>query len=116
MLEHFNLEMHLNGKLASGHFCASFRLHFQGIKELASVKCLAYDGWFIKRYTIELERDLYELHDHVKEAVPSSWDPKALTRLDPAYVCQFQPIFIFYALLYINYSTVKGFHVMQIAL
>ncbi|CAJ2676763.1 unnamed protein product [Trifolium pratense] len=80
MLEHFNLEMHLNTKTATGHFCASFRLHSQGTKELASIKHLAYDGWFIKRYTIELERDLYELHDHVKEAVPSSWDPEALAR------------------------------------
>jgi hypothetical protein len=116
MLQHFNQEMRLHGKIASGHFCASFGLHFRGTKEFASIIHLAYDGWFIKRYAVELEKYHGELHDHVKEAVPSSWDPEALARLDPAYVCQFQPIFILYALLYINYSTVKGFHVMQIAL
>jgi len=75
--------MRLSGKIASGHFCASFGIHFRGLKELDSIVHLAYDGWFIKRYTIELERYHGELHDHVKEAVPSSWDPEALTRLDP---------------------------------
>ncbi|MCH84284.1 MACPF domain-containing protein, partial [Trifolium medium] len=58
----------------------TYGLHFQGTKELASIKRLAYDGWFIKRYTIELERRRYELHDHVKEAVPSTWDPEAVAR------------------------------------
>ncbi|KAJ1405007.1 Membrane attack complex component/perforin [Sesbania bispinosa] len=80
MLEHFNQEMCLGGKTASGHFCASFGLSGRCIKDLASIKTLAYDGWFIKRYAIELERYHGELHDHVKEAVPSSWDPEALAR------------------------------------
>ncbi|KAL9329809.1 hypothetical protein ACSQ67_004812 [Phaseolus vulgaris] len=80
MLEHFNQEMCLGGQTASGHFCASFGLSSRGIKDLASIKSLAYDGWFIKRYAIELERYNCELLDHVKEAVPSSWDPEALAR------------------------------------
>ncbi|XP_061346870.1 MACPF domain-containing protein At4g24290-like isoform X2 [Gastrolobium bilobum] len=80
MLEHFNQQMCLVGKTASGHFCASFGLSGRCIKGLASIKSLAYDGWFIKRYAIELERYHGELHEHVKEAVPSSWDPEALAR------------------------------------
>ncbi|KAK2438884.1 MACPF domain-containing protein [Trifolium repens] len=80
MLQHFNQEMRLDGKIASGHFCASFGLHFQGTKELDSIIHLAYDGWFIKRYAVELEKYHGELHDHVKEAVPSSWDPEAIAR------------------------------------
>ncbi|XP_027340118.1 MACPF domain-containing protein At4g24290-like [Abrus precatorius] len=80
MLEYFNQEMCLGGKTASGHFCASFGLSGRCIKDLASIKSLAYDGWFIKRYAIELERYHGELLDHVKEAVPSSWDPEALAR------------------------------------
>ncbi|KAK7358758.1 hypothetical protein VNO77_00696 [Canavalia gladiata] len=80
MLEHFNQEMCLGGKTASGHFCASFGLSGRCIKDLASIKSLAYDGWFIKRYAVELERYHGELLDHVKEAVPSSWDPEALAR------------------------------------
>ncbi|XP_020228673.1 MACPF domain-containing protein At4g24290 [Cajanus cajan] len=80
MLEHFNQEMCLAGQTASGHFCASFGLPSRSIKDLASTKSLAYDGWFIKRYAIELERYHGELLDHVKEAVPSAWDPEALAR------------------------------------
>ncbi|KAL1364628.1 hypothetical protein HN51_012777 [Arachis hypogaea] len=80
MLEHFNQEMCLGGKTASGHFCASFGLSGRCIKELTTIKSLAYDGWFIKRYAIELERYHGELQDHVKEAVPSSWDPEYLAR------------------------------------
>ncbi|XP_039684782.1 MACPF domain-containing protein At4g24290 [Medicago truncatula] len=49
-------------------------------KDLASIVHLAYDGWFIKRYTVELEKYHGELYDHVKEAVPSSWDPEAVAR------------------------------------
>jgi hypothetical protein len=82
MLQHFNHEMRLDGKTASGHFCTSFGLHFRGTKELDSIIHLAYDGWFIKRYAVELENYHGELHDHVKEAVPSSWDPEALARLE----------------------------------
>ncbi|XP_028786229.1 MACPF domain-containing protein At4g24290 [Neltuma alba] len=80
MLEHFNEEMCLGGRTASGNFCASFGISDRCIKELDSIKSLAYDGWFIKRYTIELEKHQGELKDHVKEAVPSSWDPEALAR------------------------------------
>jgi hypothetical protein len=82
MLQHFNHEMRLVGDTASGHFCASFGLSGRCIKDLASIKSLAYDGWFIKRYAVELENYHGELHDHVKEAVPSSWDPEALARLE----------------------------------
>ncbi|KAK7291491.1 hypothetical protein RIF29_06673 [Crotalaria pallida] len=80
MLEHFNQEMCLGGKVASAHFCASFGLSDRCIKDLDTVKSLAYDGWFIKRYSIELEKYHGVLHNHVKEAVPSTWDPEALAR------------------------------------
>ncbi|KAI5383979.1 MACPF domain-containing protein At4g24290 isoform X1 [Lathyrus oleraceus] len=80
MLKHFNHEMRLVGETASGHFCASFGLSCRCIKHLAYIKSLAYDGWFIKRYSVELEKYHGELRDHVKEAVPSSWDPEALAR------------------------------------
>ncbi|KAI9114279.1 hypothetical protein K1719_014507 [Acacia pycnantha] len=80
MLQHFNQEMCLVGKNASGNFCSSFGISDRSIKVFDSIKSLAYDGWFIKRYTIELEKHQGELDDHVKEAVPSSWDPEALAR------------------------------------
>ncbi|KAK4264640.1 hypothetical protein QN277_025791 [Acacia crassicarpa] len=80
MLGHFNQEMCLGGRFASGNFCASFGISDRCIKVFDSIKSLAYDGWFVKRYTIELEKHQGELDDHVKEAVPSSWDPEALAR------------------------------------
>ncbi|XP_054805043.1 MACPF domain-containing protein At4g24290-like [Prosopis cineraria] len=80
MLEHFNQEMCLGGRTASGNFCASFGMSDRCVKDFDSIKFLAYDGWFIKRYTVELEKHQGELDDHVKEAVPSSWDPEALAR------------------------------------
>lgn len=82
MLEHFNQEMGLGGKIASGHFCASFGLPIRYLQDLASMS-FAYDGWFVKCYAIELERYHWELLDHVKEAVPSSWDPEAIARSGP---------------------------------
>lgn len=80
MLEHFNQEMCLGGKIVPGNFCASFGISDHCVKDFDSIKSLAYDGWFIKQYTIELEKHHGELNDHVKEAVPSSWDPEALAR------------------------------------
>jgi hypothetical protein len=64
---------------------------------LDSIIHLAYDGWFIKRYAVELEKYHGELHDHVKEAVPSSWDPEALARLDLHIFVNFN--LFFFALL-----------------
>ena len=76
--------MRLTGKIPSGHFCASFGLSDQSKKDNATSMCLAFDGWFIKRYSIELESYYGELHDHVKEAVdrelPLSYDPETLAR------------------------------------
>ncbi|XP_020228503.1 MACPF domain-containing protein At4g24290 [Cajanus cajan] len=80
MLMHFNQPMRLAGQIATGHFCASFGLSGRPIKDFYSIKSLAYDGWFNKRYAIELEKYHGELLDHVKKAVPPLWDPKALER------------------------------------
>jgi len=96
--------MRLGGKTASGHFYASFGLHFQGTKDLASIVRLAYDGWFIKHYTVELEKYHVELYDHVKESVPSSWDPEAVTRLDPGIEYMFGTCNRYVLLFFISHS------------
>ncbi|KAL2342867.1 hypothetical protein Fmac_004152 [Flemingia macrophylla] len=80
MLRHFNEQMRLEGNIATGHFCASFGLSGGSVKHLASIKSLTYDGWFINRYSIQLEKCHGELLDHVKEAMPLIWDPLALSR------------------------------------
>nr|DAD22810.1 TPA_asm: hypothetical protein HUJ06_024273 [Nelumbo nucifera] len=78
MSEQLNQELSLSGKIPSGLFNAMFK--FQGCwhKDAASTKNLAFDGWFITLYNIELVRSQIVLCEHVKQEVPSSWDPTAL--------------------------------------
>jgi len=47
-------------------------------KDASSVKTLAYDGWFISLYSVEIVRKQLTLRDEVKREVPSSWDSAAL--------------------------------------
>lgn len=47
--------------------------------DAASTKSLAFDGWFITLYNIELERSHLTLSEKVKREVPTAWDPAALS-------------------------------------
>jgi len=47
-------------------------------KDAASAKNLAFDGWFITLYNVELERSHITLSEEVKYEVPATWDPVAL--------------------------------------
>lgn len=80
MSEQFNQELSLSGKIPSGHFNAAFE--FTGVwqKDAANTKSLAFDGVFFTLYNIALDKSQVVLRDHVKQAVPSSWDPAALAR------------------------------------
>ncbi|KAK1288816.1 MACPF domain-containing protein [Acorus calamus] len=81
MSEQFNQEISLSGKIPSGLFNSMFE--FNGgnwQKDAANTKTLAFDGWFITLYTIALAKSQIVLRDHVKQAVPSSWEPAALAR------------------------------------
>ncbi|KAK3037701.1 hypothetical protein RJ639_031072 [Escallonia herrerae] len=49
-------------------------------KDAANTKTLAFDGVFITLYSVALEKSQMVLCDHVKKAVPSSWEPAALAR------------------------------------
>ncbi|CAA6660168.1 unnamed protein product [Spirodela intermedia] len=49
-------------------------------KDAANTKALAFDGWFLTLYTVALAKSQIVLREHVKQAVPSSWDPAALGR------------------------------------
>ena len=80
MSEQFNQELSLSGKIPSGHFNAAFEFTAGWQKDAANTKTLAFDGVFITLYNIALEKSQVILCDHVKQAVPSSWDPPALAK------------------------------------
>nr|XP_004503876.1 MACPF domain-containing protein At4g24290-like [Cicer arietinum] len=85
MSEQFNQELSLTGKIPTGHFNAAFQ--FSGVwqRDAANTKSLAFDGVSITLYDIALEKTQIVLSDHVKQAVPSSWDPAALARFINKY-------------------------------
>lgn len=80
MSEQFNQEMSLTGKIPSGLFNSMFEFTGSWQKDAANTKTLAFDGMFITLYTVALEKSQVVLCNHVKSAVPSSWEPAALAR------------------------------------
>uniref|UniRef100_A0A2P2JQB2 MACPF domain-containing protein At4g24290-like n=1 Tax=Rhizophora mucronata TaxID=61149 RepID=A0A2P2JQB2_RHIMU len=82
MSEQFNQELSLSGKIPTGHFNSAFE--FTGVwqQDAANTQSLAFDGVFITLYNVALEKSQVVLCDHIKEAVPSTWDPSALARSD----------------------------------
>jgi hypothetical protein len=83
MSEQFNQELSLSGKIPSGLFNNMFEFTGSWQKDAASTKSLAFDGWCITLYTVALSKAQIVLRDHVKQAVPSTWEPAALARLHP---------------------------------
>ncbi|XP_039058181.1 MACPF domain-containing protein At4g24290-like isoform X1 [Hibiscus syriacus] len=80
MSEQFNHELSLSGKIPSGLFNAMFDFSGCWYKDAVGTKTLAFDGIFITLYTASLEKSQMVLRDHVRKAVPSSWEPAALAR------------------------------------
>ncbi|XP_030539164.1 MACPF domain-containing protein At4g24290 isoform X2 [Rhodamnia argentea] len=80
MSEQFNQDMSLTGKIPSGLFDAMFEFSGCWQKDSANTKTLAFDGVFITLYTVALEKSHIVLCDHVKNAVPTTWEPAALAR------------------------------------
>lgn len=80
MSEQFNQELSLSGKIPTGHFNTAFEFTGGWQKDAANTKALAFDGVSLSLYNIALEKSQVVLRDHVKQAVPSSWDPAALAR------------------------------------
>ncbi|OMO92303.1 hypothetical protein COLO4_17717 [Corchorus olitorius] len=78
MSEQFNHDMSLSGKIPSGFFNAMFDFSGCWKNDVVSTKTLAFDGIFITLYTLSLQHSQMVLQDHVKKAVPPSWEPAAL--------------------------------------
>ncbi|KAK6149940.1 hypothetical protein DH2020_017465 [Rehmannia glutinosa] len=85
MSEHFNQELSLSGKIPSGLFNAMFGFKGCWQSDASTTKILAFDGWLIGLYTVELERSQITLSDKVKQEVPSTWDPVALAEFIEKY-------------------------------
>uniref|UniRef100_A0A7N0TJM1 MACPF domain-containing protein n=1 Tax=Kalanchoe fedtschenkoi TaxID=63787 RepID=A0A7N0TJM1_KALFE len=78
MSEQINQGLSLAGKIPCGMFNSMFGNTGSWQKDAASTKTLAFDGWFITLYSIELTRSHVSLAECVKHDVPALWDPVAL--------------------------------------
>ncbi|KAL6001297.1 hypothetical protein ACLOJK_007030 [Asimina triloba] len=77
----FNQKSCLPGKIPSGLFNAMFRFNSSSwASDATDTKCLALDGYFISLFNLQIDRYPLILSDHVRNAVPSSWQPHALAR------------------------------------
>lgn len=85
MSEQVNQELSLSGKIPSGLFNGMFSYRGSWQKDASSTKSLAFDGWFISLYNIELARSQITLSDNVKNDVPATWDPAALAEFIEKY-------------------------------
>ncbi|KAL5772361.1 hypothetical protein ACOSP7_011962 [Xanthoceras sorbifolium] len=85
MSEKFNRELSLSGKIPSGLFNAMFMFNGCWQKDASATKSLAFDGWFISLYNVELARSQIVLSEKVKQEVPTSWDPVAIAEFIEKY-------------------------------
>ncbi|MFS7946411.1 putative membrane attack complex component/perforin (MACPF) domain-containing protein [Helianthus anomalus] len=80
MSEKFNQALSLTEKIPSGHFNSMVEFSGNWQKDASDTKTLAFEGMFISLYTIALEKSHILLCDHVKQVVPSSWEPALFAR------------------------------------
>ncbi|CAA2998059.1 Hypothetical predicted protein [Olea europaea subsp. europaea] len=85
MSEQFNQELSLSSRIPTGQFNTAFEFTGCWQKDAAFTKSLAFDGVLITLYSIALEKCQVELSNHVKQALPPSWDPAALGRFIKKY-------------------------------
>ncbi|TQD73288.1 hypothetical protein C1H46_041181 [Malus baccata] len=80
MVEYFNQKSNASGSFPLGSF--NFAFSFTGSKHIdaAATKTLCVDGFYIPLAKVQLFKSPIVLQEHVKQAVPSSWDPASLAR------------------------------------
>ncbi|XP_018680881.2 MACPF domain-containing protein CAD1 isoform X4 [Musa acuminata AAA Group] len=85
MAEYFNRKALLSGSIPLGRFNCAFS--FSGSKKIdaAATKSLAMNGKFIPLCKVQLMKHPLSLQDHVKAAVPRSWEPLSLARFIETY-------------------------------
>ncbi|XP_057777635.1 LOW QUALITY PROTEIN: MACPF domain-containing protein At1g14780 [Salvia miltiorrhiza] len=86
MSEFFNQKCSLPGKIPSGLFNAMFGFQSGSwAVDASNTKNLGLDGYFIVLFTLHIHRYPLILAPHVRNAVPSKWDPAALARFIEKY-------------------------------
>ncbi|TQD80898.1 hypothetical protein C1H46_033568 [Malus baccata] len=85
MSELLNQKSSVQGKIPSGYLNAIFDLTGDWLQDAAETKSLAFDGFFISLYYLQLTASPLILHNKVQKSVPSRWDPAALSRFIRSY-------------------------------
>jgi hypothetical protein len=80
MSARFNEGAAIHGKVPLGLFNSMYGFHGHWQTDQQSTKGLALDGWFISLYSLQLTSTALTLCDEIKQAVPPSWEPRALAR------------------------------------
>lgn len=81
MSEFFNQKSSIPGKIPSGLFNAMFGFQSGSwARDAANTKSLALDGYFISLVSLHIHRSPLLLSEDVRNAVPSTWDPRALAK------------------------------------
>ncbi|KAG0455356.1 hypothetical protein HPP92_024648 [Vanilla planifolia] len=86
MSELFNQKSLILGNVPSGYFNALFNLSGAWFEDAKETKYLAFNGYFISLYNLHLRASPLVLCDEVKRAVPSSWEPAALSRIEGLFM------------------------------
>ncbi|KAI0516058.1 hypothetical protein KFK09_008730 [Dendrobium nobile] len=79
MSELFNQKSSIQGKVPSGYFNALFDLGGAWFDDAKETKNLALNGYFISLFNLHLRASPLVLCNEVKRAVPSNWEPEALS-------------------------------------
>ncbi|KAL4320178.1 hypothetical protein GQ457_18G020480 [Hibiscus cannabinus] len=85
MSEQFNREISLTGVIPSGLFNSMFEFSGCWQNDAANTKTVAFDGVFDTVYSFEMDQYQVKLQDHVKKAIPPTWEPAALARFIGTY-------------------------------
>ncbi|XP_024194714.2 MACPF domain-containing protein At1g14780 [Rosa chinensis] len=86
MSEYINQKCSVSGKVPSGFFNSMFGFDSDSWgSDAANIKCLGVDGYFIIFFSVHIDRYPLVLADEVRDAVPTTWDPLAISRFIEKY-------------------------------
>lgn len=76
----FNTAAAIEGKMPLGLFNYMYSFTGPWQADQHATKALALDGWFVTLYSLQLTRTPLVLREEIRNAIPSTWEPKALAR------------------------------------